>query len=558
MSDNPLINSLLNSSTESSGLNTNCSSTSFKSFDDLDITTCEPYITDCDLDYNHVSITNFSKEDVGGIFEYNISYCCTFLGSYAGFCSIYWRANCDLPVSIEGPLTKCVGSSTEFFSSTSFVAIFDSWFYNEKTNYLEYHVNQDLCRNGCLDAHAYTPNFTPVLDRSDTFLCPTPPYTPTPTPTKTPVDVTRYTDVGLTVHDNIRFASDEPISNECCLTAVSEVVKKPNSTDNNYRVFYKLTSDNLFYDQTGALCDFDQTGTLIQDYATDFYISSGDKPSDLRHESNTSFLGLLEQMPNTPTLTLTSVFRNYVSIESSSGLVPPTPTEEASLSIKDKSLLQKTFTFDTRELLESIESSNSVIAELNSDYWLYELPSIIYDTSDLSGIHQDFLPKFIINNSTAVTQDCTFNFSGEGFIENDSSASSFRKNYNSSDRSNSFINLRSMPFDFLTSTNFLKFSKIDPVHSVSNYTHCVFLNLSVSFYFKIEDSVYNSQKDSRLSFCENQILERQENFEIFLKPYPGFNNAAAKISYPNSFGVDVTTLPQHSLKLVKGYSNRIY
>ena len=540
-------------SIETSQQSNNCFDISFRSFDDLDSTTCEPYINECNLNYNSISITNFSKTQIENYFEYNVSYCCNSLGAQAGFCSLFWHASCDIASSIQGPSTICVGSSSDFFNTSTYVPFFDSWFYNSYNNRLEYHTNQNSCASGCLDANSYAPHTVPTLNRSDTFLCPTPPYTPTPTATATPVVQYSHEAAGITVHKNIRFACDDPLPSECCMTAVSEVTSKPNSDDKSHRVFYKTTSENLLYDQTGSLCSFHNSGTLIQDYSDDFYIKAGTKPTSQFFESRSGVIDI-DLQASTPTETsLLNYEGDFVSIVSSSGVTVPTPTVSSSLKIEDNGLIEKTFTFDD---LSSIESSNANLAQFNSSYWLHTLPQIIYNSSDFSGIDSNFLPKITIHNSTTPTKDCTFNFSGEGLIENAIPTVSFKPNYNSAN-SDVFINLNSMPFNFLTSQNFIALSELDPVYNINNFLQSNFLSIDIEYTFEIEDTIYNSDKNGRLSFCPDKTINRREKIKVYLNPIQGLINLQNGYTYPNSYGIDLTNPLYHTFSLAKGFAHRI-
>jgi hypothetical protein len=553
INQNTQANNSISGSIETYQQSNNCFDITFRSFDDLDSTTCEPYINNCDLDYNSISITNFSKNQNQNFFEYNISYCCNSLGVQAGFCSLFWYANCDALSSVEGPSTTCVGSSSDFFNESTYVPFFNSWFYNSYSSRLEYHTNQGLCSEGCLDAYAYTPSASPQLNRPDTFSCPNPPYTPTSTTTETPATNSYYVDNEILIHDNIRFAGDEPLPNECCMTAVSEVTSKPNSSDKSFRVFYKTTSENLLYDQVGSLYSPYNSGSLIEDYSDNFYIKPGAKPSSQYYENKSSVINV-QLMASTPTETsILNLEGNFVSIVSSSGSAVLTPTESSSLKIQDIGLVEKTFTFND---LSSIESSRANLAQFNSSYWLRTLPQVIYNSSDLSSVDSNFLPKIVIHNSLGSTQSCTFNFSGNGLIESESSKTSFKYDYSSSN-SDVFINLNSMPFNFLTSDNFFAISDLDPVNNIYSFTASVFLSIDIEYIFEIESSIYDSEKNDRLSFCPSNIINRREKIKVYLNPSNGVINDHNEYVYPNSYGVDSTIPLYHTFSLNKGFVHRL-
>jgi len=363
----------------------------------------------------------------------------------------------------------------------------------------------------------YQPSFS---DRyfSDAYsennsLCPVTPTvtmtqaTPTVTMTvPTPTVTTQYTVL-------LSSAPYPRLSNLSSFSGYTRKISSPNTDDDEYKTFYKKSSNNGFFDAhayvlsgpeiiNGSLVDIIDFVEPESGYTSEFLVNSLGQPDP---QGSYGYAPII----------------NY-SLSSASA------SSASSNLIKDKSLISRIYDIPFNFHPDSSVSS-TLACSLNTEYWLNELPSQVYGSTNwYNNVATQYKPNLSI-----------LNFTGYGQFKFSSNRTSITYN-NSTLSTDSLIYLNNIGASNAEVNNIN-----DPVYSV-NYTSGYLYFFQLSYSFNADPSKVASNYSS-ISFP----IIRKEN--VFVAEYQ--NQYKILPTFPNSYGIDMSppaiTNPQADEKFAR-------
>lgn len=499
-----------------------------------------PYINDCTsstLSLNILSVNGVTKD---GNNLYTVSYCCEeSLSIDSSMCAVSWTYDCSTE-TYSSPEVTCAALFMDSFvdsninESVDIIQNWEYWYSNDKST-AYYYRPVFYCNQGCFSKNINASFFTtpPLISSS---ICSTPTFTEThspftPTHTETITNIELFEAINT---DTVLLCGDKPhFSHESVFHGVSEVTEKVNSTDSDYRVFYKSCGDyDCFYEHLATFINENQYGELISsdsnveegaiNASNDFYLKT--EPTETLTYDPTScyksdyaysgsvFRALLGDY--TP--------RNFASVLCYTSETP-TITQNSEQLIKDESLFKKLFTKNTI----NVEDVNFNLCSLNTQYWFNELPSALYSIDDwLTTLDYSNLPHFVIN------QDITYNEGDYSFSSGELELYSTALNYNSDDN---FLILKSYPFNFNFNDGsyFWRRYVDDPIYKSKIYVGSPVLHISLSYIFEPDVRFISSGYESFTS------IKRTEKMSFHLNPFSGQFNSQNQKVLPE-FAIDKT------------------
>jgi hypothetical protein len=483
------------------------------------------YLIDCGSSILTKSILDVRVIDCSCDFNtFLVIYCCDLSKDISNqICGVSWTFDCnDSNSQISPPDVTCIPPDSTF----------DSWYYSATDSKLRYNKKSHICFESCTAQDIYpTLLIEPDLpSQSEIDLCPssTPKKELEPPPIyQTPSFFPKNPDGS---DFKTHLAGDKPhYPNNCCILASSEVLEKPFLTDLSYRSFYKESSNGYFYETQDLILTNNSNFTEINDIKYNL--------KDL--EEDQSYL----DFPTSGNLFLDTFFsygpdfnryQNFVSIVDYN--TPPTPIEKTQENlIKDQSLVYKVFDKTDRKSYSIQPLNDSIICQLNWQYWFSELPSSIYNKKDWwLGLKQEHMPCFeIIQDSTDSSQSLfSFEFNQEKVYPSFNNGKFLSDNF-------SLVKIKS----FVDNGEVVKFT--DPVFNQTFIMLSSFIDLTINYSFSPDPSKITTNYN-QLSFP----IVRKEKIRIFLNSYTESN-------FPYNYALDKTNgIDFATFNLIQGLSNR--
>jgi len=492
------------------------------------------YLFKCSTEENDIIIYDVTKTVNNNFYNYDITYCCNPKDdSFFHKCFFKWDYNCSSS-ELSTPSLICGSTLLSRAGSLPYILSTENWLQSADINIFSFFSEQGSC--DCptdLSSVVFPDN--PAVPSS---LCAEPPPTETSS-------LPTFQDIiegygGIYIAD-VECADDEPAEAECSLSAVSNVLSSFNNSDASHRVFYHQTSNNLMYEHEGCVLsvdgDYGSDNVSVESYSPQFNLKSGSRPN---HNTLVNYSPSF--VPGLPTNE-----RLYISVKDNiTGSLPsPISNPGEVLTIKDKSLFSKTFSFDS---LRDFGEQN--IVELNS-YWIHDIPSLLYkDSVDLSSLDSNQLPIFsLANDLTDLTKPSHF-FSMSSSLSSSSGFLLFQHPYSNSDP----VFIKNKPFPHGLDLSSLNRS-YDPLNKVYQYHFGTHSSIDLEYSFSPSSSLLKNEHSAAFS---NVTITRREKIDVFLIPFVGLFNSVSDYSYPLNYGVDTTfSSKNHSVKLVKGHGYRL-
>jgi hypothetical protein len=500
-------------------LNPSCPSPQFEVFESSDaiytFLDTRSYLTNCGTStYSPVvhSVDVLSSHENFNIFI--VSYCCfPQYDPSDQLCYVQWKGNCSKDLDKESDFTQDFNCLGKFESTTP--QNLDSWYYDNSSDSIIFNKELLSCSFGCEPSSlsGFSPDFNNLK-----ALCEIPEpaitetFSPQPTATFTELD---FSDAYPPV-EGIHIAGDKPLlSLESCLSCVSEVLSKPNSTDKDFRSFYCLTDNGYFYESfnSSLLTELD-----FLDSSYSFEIFPGKSifflPGEFDIDLHDTFLSTLSRSAS---FNITSFIDLYSDDELRASLPfvsivqgeAATPTQTETITpdsiIEDKSLILKTY--------RSEYPTSNKLATVDVDYWLNQLPSQLYSSLPSDS---NYLPKIKIIQNSGYIYEHNFSFSSNSLLETISNSL------------NPDLYLHTISVNGINNTVYFE----DKNFNVDQYVDSDYLEFTLEYSFNLNSSLLKPEHSSIV----NPII-RKEKFSIFLNPDIGksHNNNSLNIK---SFALD--------------------
>jgi len=484
--------------------------------------------------------------------SYLVTYCCNLDKDIDTTpCLVSWTYECSDNGSISFPTVSC-GSET---------VSLDSWVYSQESGKLEYKRFSNFCFDGC----------DPLEVEDFLLIEPNPPTESQITDCKlsnsqdnnnsdtgnSALPVLGRDEFSIDLNEERGIKSgvyqcyDKPYSDYIgCLTAISKVTKKPNSTDLDNRSFYRLTENGFFY-ETYTNVITSNSYPKINNYNVLLNKISKEEHDNLNlplevYMHPQKIQDNISEYTNADNLD-SSVFNTFMSVVDFSQ-EPDIKIIEDSNKVSDKSLFEKFFYLRKDDLSwpKFDDYLDFTFCQLNWGYWMKDLPSLIYGKNDwYIGLDDEFFPKFKINNNPSDLSLVQVDFESGG---NNLSENIINGKY-------VYDKISLLKFSNLPSTRSFesKLSFYDPNFNVNTFVASDFITFSVTYTFNPDPTKISSNY-----LDVNLPIERTEEVTYFLQPTQNVEKYNYIPKFEN-FSVDVSHgILNPKYKLLYGYGAAFY
>ena len=492
--------------------------------------------------------------------SYLVTYCCNLDKDIDTTpCLVSWTYECSDDGSISFPTVSCGSEAVSL----------NSWVYSEESEKLEYKRFSNFCFDGCdslevedfLLVEPNPPTESQITDcklsnSQDNNLTPpsAPPNintgnSPSPVLGRDKISINFNEERGI--ESGVYQCYDKPYSDHIgCLTAISKVTKKPNSTDLDNRSFYRLTENGFFYEAyTNVITS--NSYPKINNYNILLNKISKEEHDNLNlplevYMHPQKIQDNISEYTNADNLD-SSVFNTFMPVVDFSQ-EPDVKTIEDNNKVSDKSLFNKFFHLVNDDLSwpKFNDYLDFTFCQLNWDYWMKDLPSLIYGKNDwYIDLDNEFFPKFKINNNPSDLSSVQVDF--------ESSSNNLSENIINGKYLYDKISL--LKFSNLPSKGSFenKLNFYDPNFNVDFIVASDFITFSVTYTFNPDPAKISSNY-----LDVNLPIERTEEVTHFLQP----TTNSEKFNYIpkfENFSVDVSHgVLNPKYKLLHGYGAAFY
>lgn len=349
---------------------------------------------------------------------YVVTYCCDESKDIdITPCCVQWTYNCEENAEISFPIISCLPKNSEF----------DDWVYLEDSNSFSYNRFSNFCFDHCdpLEVEDFL-LVTPDLPNSEKLsLCQNnsteapPTYNDDDASDASESNNLPFGNISLT--KSIHQCFDKPYFFQGnCMAGKTEVTKKINDSDLDHRSFYYLTENGFFHEDYSDL--FSSSGSdliglnrPIMNKLTTEDIDSLElplKPGSFWQELNQK----IEQIAKTDTYD-PNLHDSFISVVDNTKQPVSKSIPDDNL-ISDQSLIYQFYHYIPKNgfVPKSKELINFTFCQLNWEYWLKDLPTMVYGSDQwYVDLNQEFFPEISVLNNSNDLSIANINFESSNY-----------------------------------------------------------------------------------------------------------------------------------------------